>query len=276
MFRGFYTAASGMLAQQRRTEMLTNNLANMNTPGFKADESSLRAFPELLLSRLDGQQPIANRKLPQPMASLVGGLNTGVYVQDIAPLFHQGDLQQTELSTDIALVDLNIPTTNEGSPSTVLFTVEGPNGGVQYTRNGNFTLDGAGYLTMANGQYVLSADGNRIQLTNDEFIVDNDGWINQNGATVARLGVAYAENPLLLAKRDNGTYELDNGTLPSAYDNENIAFQTKQGYIERSNVDPQKAMTELLTAYRSFEANQKVLQAYDRSMDKAVNEVGRL
>lgn len=61
LLRGFYTAASGMIAQQRRTEMLTNNISNANTPGFKADQSSLRAFPEMLLSSID-QKTIPTKK----------------------------------------------------------------------------------------------------------------------------------------------------------------------------------------------------------------------
>ena len=62
MFKGFYTAASGMIAQQRRTEMLTNNMANANTPGYKADQSSVRSFPEMLLSRLDYKTIPAEKK----------------------------------------------------------------------------------------------------------------------------------------------------------------------------------------------------------------------
>ena len=80
MFRGFYTVASGMLAQQRRTEMLTNNMANANTPGFKEDQSSLRAFPEMLLQRMDDQGAhIPTQKgLNLPFNKQIGSLSTGV------------------------------------------------------------------------------------------------------------------------------------------------------------------------------------------------------
>ena len=95
MFRGFYTAASGMYTQQRKTEMLTNNMANVNTPGFKADQSSIRAFPEMLLQRLEST--------PSPAGnSEVGAVNTGVYMQESIPRFIQGDLRQTDLPTDLA------------------------------------------------------------------------------------------------------------------------------------------------------------------------------
>ena len=72
------------------------------------------------------------------------------------------------------------------------------------------------------------------------------------------------------------TEQWTDANLASAYDLDNVAFSMQQGFIEGSNVDTARTMTDMLTAYRAFEANQKVLQAYDRSMDKAVNEVGRV
>lgn len=77
MFRGFYTAASGMLAQQRRTEVLTNNMANANTPGFKADQTSLRSFPEMLLKRMGQQTVPTENGLNFPFNNEVGRLTTG-------------------------------------------------------------------------------------------------------------------------------------------------------------------------------------------------------
>ena len=101
MFRGFYAAAQlfGCHTQQRKTEMLTNNMANVNTPGFKADQSSIRAFPEMLLQRLD-------QHLPTIGNSEVGAVNTGVYMQESDSALIQGDLRQTDLRTDLALTDL--------------------------------------------------------------------------------------------------------------------------------------------------------------------------
>lgn len=274
LFRGFYTVASGMLAQQRRTEMLTNNMANINTPGYKADQSSVRAFPDMLIQKMESPD-VPGNSVATTMTP-VGRLNTGVYIQDITPNFKQGDLTQTSLNTDLALNHITMPLNQNGVQGSVFFTVQNPDGGVQYTRNGNFTIDGAGFLTAATGQYVLDTNGNPIALVNDSFTVTEDGWVQQNGQNVARLGIAYAENPNLLTKTSTGLYQMDGGALPSAYANNQVAFSVKQGYIERSNVDAAETMTNMLTAYRSFEANQKVLQAYDRSMDKAVNEIGKL
>jgi len=277
MFRGFYTVASGMLAQQRRTELLTNNMSNANTPGYKADQSSLRAFPEMLLQSFGQQKLPIKGGTNVPFNTLVGPVNTGVYMQETLPNFVQGDVRETGLGTDLALVDVNMPVNENGLMGSIFFTVEHPEGGVRYTRNGNFTVDAAGFLTTASGQYILDENGNRILLQSDQFTVTEEGFIMENNQVTARIGVAFAENPATLIKEGNGLFRTENDDLlPSAYTNENVFFRTQQGFLERSNVDATKTMTELLSAYRAFEANQKVLQAYDRSMEKAANEIGRL
>ncbi|WP_153126317.1 flagellar hook-basal body protein [Peribacillus tepidiphilus] len=278
MLRGFYTAASGMIAQQRRTEMLTNNLSNANTPGFKADQSSVRAFPEMLLRRMDQVTVPTQKKLNLPFNPVVGGLNTGVYMQEAIPAFRQGDIIATDKKTDIALVDLQIPVNEEnGKRGTVFFTVMNANGEERYTRNGNFTLDQQGFLTTSSGYYVLDDQGNRIQLNSDQFVVDENGIILENNQPVARLSVAYADNPYRLIKEGDGLYRTEDGQpLANAFNNANVQFKLQQGYIEQSNVDTARTMTDMLTAYRAFEANQKVLQAYDKSLEKTVNEIGRI
>lgn len=277
MFKGFYTVASGMLTQQRRTEMLTNNMSNANTPGFKADQSALRAFPEMLLQRYDQTSIPTEKGLNLPYNKTIGPINTGVYMQEAVPKFLQGDLLQTNKNTDIALNDINIPgTQNNGGKGSVFFAVRNPNGETRYTRNGNFTLDGQGFLTTASGLYVLDDKGNPIRLNSDQFKVNDAGFITGQNGENARIGIAYAGNPERLVKEGDGLFKVENGNLPTAYNVPEIRFEMRQGYIERSNVDASRTMTDMLTAYRAFEANQKVLQAYDRSMDKAANEIGRI
>jgi len=278
MFRGFHTVASGMIAQQRRTELLTNNMANANTPGYKADQSTIRSFPDMLMSRLGPTKIPTENAIHGKYAAEIGGLSTGVYMQETIALLTQGQLQQTELNTDIALIDGALPVDEEtGQTGAVFYRLQHPVAGETYTRNGNFTLDPAGFLTNAQGLYVLNNNGEPIQLQNDDFRLADDGQIFVNDTSIAQIGVSFAAQPETLIKQDNGLFQTADGTnLPSAYDTANVSFSMQQGYIERSNVDPQKTMTDLLTAYRAFEANQKVLQAYDQSMQKAVNEVGRV
>lgn len=277
MFKGFYTVATGMIAQQRRTELLSNNLANANTPGFKADQSSLRSFPDMLLSSVGKTNASASQQAGSQYMSQVGALSTGVYMQETLPNYIQGQIYSTNFTTDMALVDGNLPQNDDGSTGSIFFRLEHPEGGEAYTRNGNFTLDGQGYLVNAQGLYVLSDAGQRIQLQNDDFQLDQDGAIYVNNQQVARVGVSYAANPNLLQKQDNGLLRLqDGGALPNAYGANGVNFTLRQNYLEGSNVDSSRTMTDLMTAYRAFEANQKVLQAYDRSMEKAVNEIGKI
>ncbi len=278
MFRGFYTVASGMLAQQRRTEMLSNNMANVNTPGFKADQSSMRAFPEMLLQHVDSKTIPTQKGLNLPSMANIGAINSGVYMQEATPNFSQGPLQDTQNFTDIALVNQIMPTDEEsGFAGSTFFNIEGLDGNVKYTRNGNFTVDGNGFLTAANGQFVLDDAGQRIQVPDDQFRVDEQGQVFVNDQQIARLGISFAQNPNLLVKQGDGLFaSVGNALLPSAYNQDGLAFTTNQGKLERSNVDPGRTMTDMMTAYRAFEANQKVLQAYDRSMEKAANEIGRV
>lgn len=279
MFKGFYTVTSGMLAQQRRTEILTNNMANANTPGFKADMSTVRSFPDMLMSAVKSNGIPTEKGLNFLQAKKVGALNTGVYLQETLANYAQGSLSQTDLATDVALIDGNMPVDEaSGNPGAVFYRLRGADGNEAYTRNGSFTLDGEGNLVTGMGLYVLDDQGQQIQLQNDRFTITPDGYIlDENGAQVARLGVSFAANTDVLMKQENGLYRmLDGEALPSAYEVDGVTFGLQQGYIEASNVDPAKSMTDLLTAYRAFEANQKVLQAYDRSMEKAVNDLGRV
>ncbi len=277
MLRGFYTAAAGMMTEQRRVEMLTNNIANANTPGYKADEAVLRSFPEMLLASLDETAIPTKETRSFSNRKTIGSINTGVYMQEMIPKFLQGDLKETGQSTDIALVDGTLPVdAATGTKGALFFVVQNENGEIHYTRNGNFTLDAQGYLTTNDGFYVLDENGQRIRLTSDNFKVRSDGTIFENNARVARLNVVFAANPNTVVKEGNGLFRSANGALPSAINNPNVTYQLKQGFLERSNVDVARAMTDMLSAYRAFEANQKILQAYDKSMDKAVNEIGRL
>ncbi|MBW3110345.1 flagellar hook-basal body protein [Bacillus sp. MCCB 382] len=278
MFRGFYTVASGMLSQQRKTEMLTNNMSNSNTPGYKADQASMRAFPEMLMDRMDSTSIPTEKTLTLPFNQRVGKLNTGVYMQETIPSFIQGDLQETGRGLDVALLDGPMPVDREtGIRGSVFLTVEGPAGSTRYTRNGNLTVNGNGFLTTNSGFYILDDNGDRIQLDSDQFTVGENGQIVVDGNAVATLGVGYSNNPNLLVKQGDGLFAReDNGALPDAYEEDNVSFTTKQGFLERSNVDASRTMTDMMSAYRAFEANQKVLQAYDRSMEKAANEIGRV
>ncbi|WP_188456647.1 flagellar hook-basal body protein [Virgibacillus oceani] len=267
MLRGFYTAASGMLAQQRRQEALSNNIANANTPGYKADQPTLRAFPELLMQQMGTKNiPTVNGGLNLPVQNPIGALNTGVYVQELVPNYMQGDVRETGISTDMALINGALP----DETGSLFFTVQNEDGEARYTRNGNFTVDGQGFLVTDQGYYVLDQAGNPIQTNGMDFTVTQDGFLQAEGQTIP-LGIAYAANANELVKEGNGLFAGDAGAVPNG-----ATFTLQQGFLERSNVDSLQAMTQMMESYRMFETNQRVLKAYDESMGKAVNEIARL
>ncbi|MBO1511933.1 flagellar hook-basal body protein [Metabacillus bambusae] len=267
MLRGLYTATAGMLTQQKRTEMLSNNMANSNTPGYKADQSSIRAFPEMLLKRMDNS----------PVPATVGTLNTGVYLQELNSQNIQGGLRETGLKSDVALIEQNVPLNQETNvKGALLFAVENQAGEERYTRNGHFTLDENGTL-LSDGNQVLSTTGQPISFQSSNYQITADGDIFADGEFVAQIDVRFEDDVRNLVKEGNGLFRtVDEQALPTALNNGEITYSLKQNYLENSTVDVGRTYTDMMTAYRSFEANQKVLQAYDKSMDKAVNEIGRL
>ena len=270
MLRGFYTAASGMIAQQRHQESVSNNISNANTPGYKADQAALRSFPEMLIQQMGNKQVPTSRGLNLPMQRMVGGLSTGVYTQELVSNFEQGPIRETELPTDMALVDGTLP----DEDGALFFTVENEAGEERYTRNGNFTVDGNGFLTTNQGYYVLDANGNRIQPTTEKFNVTPDGIIETDSLNVP-LNIAYIADVNDLVKEGDNLLALEGGQAANARDNQ-ASFQVVQGSLEGSTVDALKSMSEMMSAYRNFEQNQRVLKTYDESMGKAVNEIARL
>jgi len=275
LLRGFYTAASGMLTQQRRQETLSNNLSNATTPGFKADQGSVRAFPEMLIERMESKSLPTSNNFNLPVRSEVGSLNTGTYLQETAPDFTQGDIRETGISTDLALMDGDAPDEN----GSVFFTLRGQDGEPRYTRSGDFTVDGHGFLTSKNGAYVLDQEGNRVQTGGQEFTVSPEGVLQTDGGETP-LGISYANDVYQLVKEGNDLFRYNDegeGQAPvNARAAEGVTFGVKQNALEGSNVDTARTMTEMMSSYRLFETNQKVLKAYDQSMDKAVNEIGRV
>ncbi|MBN6205352.1 flagellar hook-basal body protein [Ralstonia pickettii] len=266
MLRGFYTAASGMQTQQRYQEALGNNVANMNTPGYKADQASIRSFPELLIQAQGKKSLPTTRSLNIPIKQQIGSLNTGVYVQEILPNFSQGDVRETNTSTDLALVQGRLPDETGG----LFFSVQNDAGEVRLTRNGNFTVDGQGNLVTNEGYYVLDQAGNPIQTGGLDFTVTADGIVQTPGQNTA-LGIVYAEDVNSLIKDDANLFSGEAAAVPAGAE-----YTVQQGFLERSNVDAASTMTEMMNAYRLFEMNQRVLRAYDESLGKAVTEVGRL
>jgi len=267
VLRGLYGAASGMITQQRQQEALSNNIANANTPGYKADQTAIRAFPELLIQQSGGDTiPTTQGGFNIPLSRQLGGMNTGVYVQETIPHFAQGDINESGLPTDVAIQQGNVPDEN----GAIFFVVQNEDGDVRYTRNGNFTIDAEGFLVTNQGYYVLDEDGNNIQTDGTIETITPEGIIPTAGGDVI-LGMQYAADATTLTTEGNDLFEGDAEAVPADAD-----YVLHQGALEQSNVNTEQAMTDMMNAYRLFESNQRVLRVYDESLGKAVTEVGRL
>ncbi|GGA13780.1 flagellar hook-basal body complex protein FlhO [Paenibacillus marchantiophytorum] len=297
MLRGLYTAAAGMISEQRRHDTITNNIANINSPGFKQGNSLSRSFPEMLISTIRGGQGASTAPL--------GKMSLGVFAEENISIHAQGDLQETQNPFDFALVsNIQVPGmtfdatgkyVNPDGEHTfqpqALFTVLNADGEQRYSLNGKFTVDTTGQLVNANGNQVLGRNGQPLLLTDGtgqpirafkvtdkgEFL-DGEGrpLLNAAGQPIG-LMISRAENPNLLLREGNGMLRINPGdeatvTQVAAADQ----VEVRQGFIERSNVNSAQSMVDMMSALRAYEANQKVIQSYDKSMDKAANEVGRV
>ncbi|MBW7475024.1 flagellar hook-basal body protein [Paenibacillus oenotherae] len=288
MLRGLYTAAAGMVAQQNRHDTVTNNISNINTPGYKQNNAVTRSFPEMLL-QLTGVE--------EGQGKSIGRINTGVFAEESLQIQLQGDLMQTNRSSDFAIMsDIEVPgirfdasgkyVSEDGELTfqpQAFFTIEDASGEPRYTRAGKFTVDEQGYLTMADGSRVLGAGGTPIQLpagvSMDQLTLSPDFQLinNLTGTSVGQLLLTRVDNPNELVREGDGKFRLLGEAAGNARPLEpGDRVEVRQGYIERSNVDPAQSMVDLMSAMRAYEANQKVVQFYDRSLDKAVNEVGRV
>ncbi|MGI6707478.1 MAG: flagellar basal-body rod protein FlgF [Clostridia bacterium] len=251
MIQGFYTAGSGLMAQQTHLDTIAHNLANLNTTGYKGLSPR---FGELLYTTLEkpggGDQNV----------NLQNG--TGVRVNAMARSFQQGPLEETHRSLDIAI---------EGDG---FFTVlDRYNDEVQYTRDGSFQLsveeDGV-FLVTSRGDYVLDMDGNPIVLEERaDFTVDSSGAIFVDDEdTGLSLGLVRFENPHGLEALGENRYrwtEACGAIMPTD------TGSVKQGFLERSNVDLIREMTRMIQAQRNYQLSARALRTADEMEAMANN-----
>ncbi len=288
MLRGLYTATSGMMAQQRRHDTITNNIANLNTPGFKAENPMIRSFPEYLIQRV-GETPRGS------IAPKLGRIAQGVFVEEKVPTFVQGDLNETGNMFDFALVsNLQVEdaafdrsgkfVSEDGEvifQPQAFFTVLDENGQRRYTRGGKFVVDSQGQVVTPSGHKVLGVNGEPILMNGRADIkIDKQGNVYDNltGLRITDVQpflISRVENPNKLVREGHGVFSLGEDEEVRPVERGDLV-EIHQKHLERSNVDPTQSMVEMMTAMRAYEANQKVIQFYDRSLEKAVNDVGRV
>lgn len=254
--RGFYISTTSMLSQQVKLENISNNIANQNTAGYKREETIFRSFRDELLLRtgnpLAGAEGVPSRTVAVP----VGTLAQGVGVEEIHTVHLPGTLEETGRPWDFALV---------GDGFFALQTETG----VRYTRDGHFSLDANRYLVDAQGNYLLGQNG-PIQLEDGELILEENGALTVDGHFVDNLLIVNfpAEQ---LSKEGFNSYAALAGAVPLEFEG-----LVMQGYLEQSNVDLTREMSSLIRIRRSYEAAQKLAQAYDQLLANGANELGVL
>ncbi|MFY9176587.1 MAG: flagellar basal-body rod protein FlgF [Caldicoprobacterales bacterium] len=247
MIRGLYTAATGMIHQRNKLDSIANNLANTNTRGYKKDDIVSRSFNDELLLRISKNQ--------SPRA--LGPINHGVYAERVTTFFQDGPLQQTGLTTDLALQ-------GEG-----FFTII-RDGQELYTRDGTFKVNDEGILVTMEG-HVVAGENGPIQVGQEDFEIDIHGYIWQGYNLVDRLQLVNFEDNNALEKVGDNLFANNNpGENPA------IVFdgQVFQGYAELSNVELVDEISDMITVARTYEANMRILQMMDNVLSKTVNEVG--
>jgi flagellar basal-body rod protein FlgG len=252
MVRGLYLAGTGMLVQRSKMDVITNNITNVNTLGYKQDALLSRSFRDMLISRMN-DPAVLNQ------TSEVGPLGTGTHIDEITTSFAQGTPQQTGLATDLCI-------TGDG------FFVVNTAQGERYTRAGNFSLDGEGYLVDASGNRV-QGDGGDIQLESDRFYVGEGGNIVNldTGAEVGTLKIVTFEDPQNLRKQGDNLFFNYGGA--GAQDAETVSVM--QGYIETSNVNTAQEMVDMIITTRAYETSQSVARMIDETLELAVNSIAQ-
>jgi flagellar basal-body rod protein FlgG len=266
MVRSLWSAASGMIAQQTNVDTIANNLANVNTTGYK---TQVAEFKSLLYQTLQTATTSANGD-SKPVSAQVG---LGVRNSAITTLFDQGTFEASSNSTAFAI---------DGDG---LFAVKGEDGQTYYTRNGNFVLSkGTTGLTLCttDGLPVIDSTGKAIvfdsSIVSSKLTVTSDGEFcypdasNNAKSLGITIGTFQFSNPSGLEKTEGSMYKVTDASGAAMNEATNKSLEKSsitQGFLEASNVQVADEMVNLIVAQRAYEMNSKAIQASDQMMSQA-------
>jgi flagellar basal-body rod protein FlgG len=249
MIYGLYLSANGLVTQGMRADVISNNLANSSTPGFKKDFLALRQRdPEVLRQGAFGRET-------QRHLLAIGGAVEGSRSHSI---FEQGAMKATGNVLDVAI---------NGSG---FFKAQDDQGKIYYTRNGAFTLNNEGILTMQNGMPVLNFDNGLIEIgAVGDLRIDEMGRVIADGEAIDQIGLVDVSDPDALHKVGENLFE---AVEPVQEEPANtIALLT--GHLEASSVSPIREMTALIEAQRAYQANAKLIGIQDDTLGKAISQI---
>lgn len=276
MIRGIYTSASAMLVETMRQDQVANNLANVDTTGFKQDGAIFKELPTMQIRRVNDGQLYPPR--PIYRYPRIGKIGTGVILDETYTEWKAGPMDYTGNDLDVSI-------DNEKA----YFIVEGRNG-IRYTRDGSWTIDDEGFLTTKNGDYILGEivgdeeensgvlvrdDGTmagrlqRIQVTKGKkCTIDEEGRILVDNEGEYRVVTGIAEDRKAFRKEGSNKFVKAYGDVTRATTN------FMPGYLEKPNFSVVEEMVKMITVSRAYEANSKVIQSHDNLLDKCINSVG--
>ena len=250
-------AASGALAYEKRLQIISNNLANANTVGYKMDHGQFQS--------IDPADLPASSTLTGPEMNISQAQSFWFEFNSYTDFTH-GSLKNTANDFDLALIGKGF------------FCVQKPDG-VHYTRKGDFTLNTDGVLVTRNGWPVMG-DGGEITVNNKEnphqykkFSVDEEGNVSVDGKEIGSLRIVEFSEPYRLRKMGDTLFKPAENSPPAQ---EAQDFKVSQGFVELSNVDVVKMMTEMIEVLRGYESYQKVIRTSDEASARAINEVGKI
>lgn len=256
-----------MIEEQRRLDVLSNNLANSNTTGYKKEGTTNAAFDRQLALRIRDSGDLG-------FSRGIGDIQQGVKVGETYTDWSQGSFHITDEKSNLAI--------GGDGFFAIAFTDKQGNTSVKYTRDGEFTVDSQGYFRTANGDYLLDMNGatsGQISEANyvrvdplQTYTVDELGNIWQNNTIVDTVGVVDVNDTDYLSKYGENLYDLVNGGTVTRGTN----FQIEQGTLETSNVNVVDEMVSMITIQRAYEAGQKVIQAEDETLEMATSQVGKV
>lgn len=255
MVRGLYTAYTGMMNQQARLDVITNNLANASTVGYKKEGATSQSFDSVYSIKVkDGSEAYINRR--------IGKESLGVKIGETYTDYTQGSFKVTGNTYDVAI---------EGDGFfNISFTSKSGVTSTRYTRDGVFTVNNEGMLVTHDGDYVLG-QGGRIQIPDSaEVVIDELGNIYADSQYIDTLQITDFEDYNYLKKYGENLYIAIDGAAEQTAE-----YKVRQGHLEMSNMNVISEMVEMITVSRAYESSQKVIQTIDGTLEKSVN-LGKL
>lgn len=257
MVKGLFTSWTGMANEQKRLDVITNNLANAATAGYKKDGVTNQSFKNLLAYKVkDVSESYTDKQ--------IGKMSLGVRLGEVYTNYDQGSLRSTGNTFDFAIQGkgfFNVATTDKDG-----------NQVMKYTRDGSFTMDQNGKLVDVNGN-TLMGEGGEITIPGDtaDVKVDENGRIYADGEYIDKIKLTDFTDYNYLKKQGDSFYLAVDGATQL-----DSTAGIQQGYTEQSNVNVVTEMTSMIAITRAYEANQKVIQAIDGTLELAANSVGKV